>query len=84
MRLYIWDYVSPVSGSWHSGGAVLVVAKDVKDARKQWSEHVAENNEYPYGGALADGALDGDPDTIYRLDKRVEPKVTVFPDAGCC
>ena len=84
MRLYIWDYVSPVSVNWHSGGAVLVVAKDVKDARKQWSEYVAEYREDPYWEALVDGALDGDPDTIYRLDKRVEPKVTVFPDAGCC
>ena len=84
MRLYIWNYVNPVSGSWHSGGAVLVVAKDVKDARKQWSEYVAEYDEGPYNGVLVDGALDGDPDTIYRLDKRVEPGVTVFPDAGCC
>ena len=76
MRLYIWDFVSPVSDNYHNEG---VVAKDVKDARKQWPEYVAEYNEATYDGALADG-----PDTIYPLNMHVEPKVTVFPGAGCC
>lgn len=82
MKVFIWSFVSPLTGSYHNGGGLTVIAKDLEDARalilaSVRDEHVDE--------AETCSALTKAPDAEHELARAdVDPVVFVFPDAGCC
>jgi len=53
MKLFIYEYVDGVTSYYHSGGAVLIAAKDKRAARKLWVEHIAGRSQ-DSGAALND------------------------------
>ena len=73
MKLFVWGYVGQLTGNYHSGGGLLVVAKSEKTARK-------------LANATTDVKLDPKetPDYVVKVADDAAEKVMLFPDAGCC
>lgn len=69
MKLFIWTFIGGLTDSYHDGGALVVMAKSLKSAKKQ---HTAiEDNKPDFVFELSENSKTID-----------EP--LVFPDAGCC
>lgn len=89
MNLYMWTYVSPVTTSYHNGGAVMIVAPSIERARALWAEKVPENfNEDYEDPDMGDPytALEDPADNIFPLDPSIEhfEDLMIFRDEGCC
>ena len=71
MKVFIW-YVEKCSDNYHSGGGVVVFAESEDEARSlaNAEEHVVVPANLR-------------PDFVLQPDN-MEPRVLVFPDAGCC
>ncbi len=69
-RIFIWESVDPISGSWHSGGGLAIIADDLAAARAML--------EYP------DCTAHAEPSDFEAAIEATEDKMFVFPDAGCC
>lgn len=76
MYIFIFSYVSELTENYHSGGGLVVIAKDKKDVKK-----IIADNSYIK-------LTDDDWKTVkkYKLDDIGEYKSDyfVFPNAGCC
>ncbi len=74
MYIFIFEYVSDLTANYHSGGGLVVIAKD--------EEHVKEL-------VATDRSIKLDKDewaavVKHRLSGKVAPTMYVFADAGCC
>ena len=71
MKMFVWENVGNLTGNYHDGGGVVVIAADLEDARKQIK------------GACEKGctALKDAPDFTANVEAD-EGKCFVFPDAG--
>jgi hypothetical protein len=79
MRVFIWSDVEGLTGNYHSGGGLVVIADSLADARNLVREKAG------YRDLLCDAVDDVVPDlAIGLLDMGIVPAVFVFPDAGCC
>lgn len=75
-KLYIWQWVGPVSANWHNeGGLLIVTAGDPLEAWRSSSDYVK------FGDEEADLSK---PDWVIEVADETPDKVYVFPDAGCC
>ena len=74
MRMFLFHRIDRVSSNYHEEGGLVIVARDEAHARELIGndEYIKPTDE-EWGKAVAYD-LSGDP----------EPKVYVFPDAGCC
>ncbi|MEK4824461.1 hypothetical protein NSS71_07875 [Niallia sp. FSL W8-0951] len=74
MKMFIWQYNDQVSPNYHSGGGLMVIAENEDHVKKliQADEDIAIT-EKEWKEVI-----------IYELKNEEEPKVFVFPDAGCC
>lgn len=73
MKIFIWERVENATSNYHSGGGVVVVAETLEQAMSMAEEHgVRFGDEY-----------DTAPIALELSDEQ-EPRVFVFPDAGCC
>ncbi len=81
MTMFLWRYLPCVSTNWHSGGGLVVFARDEARARELANEHIkARFGEY-------DGEYEPIPDDAKADDVRScegAEAVWTFPDAGCC
>jgi hypothetical protein len=89
MKLYIWEDVSHVSSSWHDEGGVVVIAEDLDAARSKVRDYCAqflpeEGEERGVLLATVDADLAKDPGAALVVDPATEPRLWVFPNAGCC
>ena len=74
MKMFIFEYLNEVSDNYHCEGGLAVVAKDKEQVYQLIKEHGdIEITEDEWKEAY-----------IYELIGDIEPKVFVFPDAGCC
>jgi hypothetical protein len=73
MNVYIWEMADEVSGNYHSGGGLLVVATSEFRARE-----LANST-----GNIKLGE-DEKVDVVIPSFETEEERVIVFPDAGCC
>ena len=81
MNLYLWERLAYVSTNYHSEGGLVVIANDedhaktLIDAYNEASENlgriVFEENEW-------------ERHEIFPLASETQPRVIIFPDAGCC
>lgn len=75
MQIFIFESISQVSGNYHSGGGLVIIAeskekaieliatdKDIQPDEKEWEEV----------------------ETYKLADTDIKPKYFVMPDAGCC
>lgn len=83
MNLYIWEDTSPVSGAYHDGGGIVIVAESLDAARKLWDSHASDEDDYIFVRD-AHKATEPPPDVAYHLAGVNEPRVFAFPDSGCC
>jgi len=71
MKVFVWSYIAELTGNYHSGGGLIVFAKDEARAREL---------------AIAEGVTFGKsdtPDDVRIVDGGAEA-VYVMQDAGCC
>lgn len=72
MKVFVWESVSECTGNYHSGGGIVVFAKDEEEARRL-------ANSQP-GCNLSD---DEKPDEVREVTGG-ESAIYIMPDAGCC
>lgn len=74
MKMFVFEYIDKVSDRYHSEGGLMVVAKD----KEQVVELIEEYGDIEITKEEWKNVI------IYELSKDEEPKVFIFPDAGCC
>lgn len=86
-KLYIYEYVSKITTSWHDGGGlVIVTAGDPSDAWRDENERIAA--EHPSNRIHLDPKYIiqelPEPDRVIEVPDDTPDMVMTFPDAGCC
>ena len=92
MKIFIWQYISNISTSYHDNGGVAIIASDIDAARALFLANGSFRKESSWSVAEPDAEYnpenkDGDirlvePD--FSADIDADPRVFIFPDAGCC
>lgn len=72
MKVFVWEELDNVSPNYHSEGGLLVVAESLSAAI-----FLAESKDFVVVGET-------EPNHVYETTDDVEPRVLVFPNAGCC
>jgi hypothetical protein len=72
-KLFIWERVNNATTSYDEGG-IVVVADDILTARLMLASHAPASC----------GAVTEAPDHTFELAGDADPRVVIFPDAGCC
>jgi 3-hydroxyisobutyrate dehydrogenase-like beta-hydroxyacid dehydrogenase len=72
MKVFVWSYVHELTNSYHSGGGLVVFAKDLERAQELAK---AEGVKFTVGDSV--------PDHVREV-KGKEEMVFLMPDAGCC
>jgi hypothetical protein len=75
MKIFIWEYVSELTDNWHSEGGCTIVAPTLEAARALFKE------QCPNQGSCS--LLVKEPDFEAEVSAP-EPRLFIFPDAGCC
>lgn len=75
MNIYIFVGCEKASNSYHEGGSVAIVAKDIDEVKSLVKAK---------GGEILLSDMDIQAAIVYPLKGKHEPKVFAFPDAGCC
>lgn len=71
MKVYIYEYVSGITNSWHNGGGLVIVTdRDPLDAYNALSD-------------MPDRAEMPEPDSVIEAPGATE-RLHIFPDEGCC
>ena len=86
MKIFIFENVSEVTDRYHEDGGLAVIAKD-KDHVVELLEINRDEVFCPYGYTKLRATLtdeDWKNVVVYELKNEEEPKIFVFPDAGCC
>lgn len=73
MKMFIWENVDELTGSWHSDGGLVMTAETLEKARDMIKAQL------PQGC----GALSQEPDHVIEVPEGTQIMV-VFPNAGCC
>jgi len=76
MKAFIWSYVEHITNNWHDGGALLVIAPTLEEARKLGAEKHGNDGVKP--------DLSKEPDFTFDAPTHTEPSTRAFADAGCC
>lgn len=75
MNIYIWENVSNLTYRYHDEGGLVIIAKDLDQARTMYRAQ---------GGEVNCTALTQKPTRVIACAGEETPTVFVFPDAGCC
>lgn len=74
MKMFVFEYISKVSDRFHSGGGLMIVAKDKEQVIELIEEYgIIEITEEEWKDVI-----------IYELKNNEKPRIFAFPDAGCC
>jgi len=74
MKVFIFEVIDKVSGSYHEGGGLVIVANDIEHAK----ELISADSQ------IAVTEEEWSKVEYYELTEKVEPKFWTMPDAGCC
>ena len=87
MKLFLFEYLRQVSTRWHPEGGLVIIARDKQHAVALIEQ---ENEKYKTPPSLVTGPtiVTDDDDwadvIVYEFKGEPQPKIFVFPDAGCC
>lgn len=84
MKIFIWERVGNMSSRWHSEGGVIIIAKNLQEARKKYSDEEYTKRELTDIDRDIDNIFVAKPSRIYELKNEESSEILVFPDAGCC
>lgn len=73
MNIYIFEYENDITDNWHNGGGLAIVAKDTEQAQGLMDKERNREKKLDFEKAI-----------IYPLKGKHEPRIFIFPDAGCC
>lgn len=73
MNIYIFEGIQNLTNNYHSGGGLVVIADSIESALG-----LAQSEDVQFTGEEIESVQ------IYSLKGKAEPKVFIFPDAGCC
>ena len=73
MFVYVFEGVQNLTNSYHSGGGLVVVAETVEQAVQMAVTEGVSFDDAEIADVIA-----------YQLAAPAEPRVYIFPDAGCC
>lgn len=76
MKLYLWGYLDGLTPNYHNGGGLVIITDG--DPAKALTGHIKRQ-----GSTLDPGDLP-EPDLAIDVPGDTEPRVFIFPDAGCC
>lgn len=82
MNVYIWERLAQLTGSYHSGGGAVVVADSLEAARQMVLGYYAKEMAHETDPEPCDVTA-SEPDAVYPCEA-AEPRLFVFPNAGCC
>jgi hypothetical protein len=86
VNIYIFPYIDPITENWHSGGGLVIVARDLEQAQALVNANAAERGIGAV--ALQNEEKEDDNERIemvtYPLEGKHEARLFVFQDAGCC
>lgn len=74
MKMFVFEYIDQVSPNYHPEGGLMIVAKD----KEQLEELIKAEGDIEITNEEWEKVI------IYKLANEEEPRVFVFPDAGCC
>jgi hypothetical protein len=74
MKLFIWKRVNELTDRYHDNGGCAIVAESLESARELFRKAEPELNC---------GLLHKEPDFESEVSA-AEPRLFIFPDAGCC
>ena len=74
MKMFVFEYIDQVSPNYHPEGGLMVIAKD----KEQVEELIKEVGDIEIANEEWEKVI------TYELKNDEQPKVFVFPDAGCC
>lgn len=85
MKVFIFEGVSQLSQHYHESGGLVVIADDKEAAKKL----IEEENQKGVDDWFNDADIqlrdrEWDDVIILELEDDVEPRVIIFPNAGCC
>ena len=74
MKIFIFQYIHKLTGAYHSGGGLVVIARDKNHVLELISNDESIKLEDNYWNQCES----------YNIDDNAEAKVYIFPDKGCC
>lgn len=81
MKMFIFEDCCQLTDSYHSGGSMVVIARDSDHVRELLAEYESVSlTDIDWDEALT-YSVGTDP---FDPDAAVEPRVFIFPNAGCC
>ena len=78
MNVFIFPRIQQLTSNYHPEGGLVVVARHVPHVEALIA---AQNID---GGRIEITAKEWDGVLMYRMAAEAEPRVILFPDAGCC
>ena len=85
MNIYIFEDVDQLTTNYHCEGGLVVVAKNEKHVNELIQIENKTVNEYDWQEAAIElTEEEWEKVKVYPLAEEVEPKVMIFPNAGCC
>lgn len=96
MYIFIWNAINGVSTNYHDDGGLGVIADSLEAAREMLNTPFTFTYERKIMGgtetvSVTDRHVPEDceaftvePDESFKLVGQIEPKVMVWPNAGCC
>lgn len=86
MTLFVFEQIADATESYHSHGGLVVIARDRAHADEQLAALRAAPNRWRTGESECPVVTEAEWGTVqeYALAGAPEPRVFVFPNAGCC
>jgi len=78
MNIYVFNYVDKLTYRYHEGGGLVVIAKDREHVERLTKEATTNSANILLKDEEWEEVI------IYPTEEDAEPRVFVFPDAGCC
>ncbi len=74
MNAYIFENVEQLTSNYHSGGGLIIFARDI--------DHATELTRSDSSISISD--VEWSEAKVFKMADDVQPQIFKFPDAGCC
>jgi len=84
VKAFVFPRIDTLTSSYHSEGGLLIIAEDRADAERQIAAHNDAPSSWYDKPNLHPTDDEWDSAVVYELAGDAEPRIFLFPDAGCC